>query len=416
MIGIATRREKKEPAAITEKDAPASAGFAWVVLASVLLASVAVSLNQFKVPPLMPVLVDALGIDLGQAGLLMSLFALTGLVLTLPAGLIVHRLGPRVTGLAALVCLAAGSAWGALADRFSLLASSRVLEGAGLGLMAVTGPAVIALWFPRERRGLPMGIWAAWFGIGSVLMFNAAPPLEALAGWPAVWWAGAGFALAALCLFGLVVRTPSGSAGNAVPAEGADDRSMMPALAATLANRDVWLLALEFGLFNLVFIGIFTYLPAFLVDERGASLAQAAFVASLITLLGVVSAPLSGWLSDRSGSRRNYIAIPFLVIAALVLVPFQAGGAAIYAFVLLLGAVSGATPAVSFTAVPEVMADARRSAMGIAIVSIGATLGSVLGPVYFGLFVERAGWVNAGYALIPVCLAGFVTAWLVRVR
>ena len=161
---------------------------------------------------------------------------------------------------------------------------------------------------------------------------------------------------------------------------------------------------------------LLSFLPAFLVDERGYSLAQAAFITSLITLLGVFSAPLSGWLSDISGSRRTFIAIPFLVIAALLVVPFRASGAAIYAFVLFFGAVSGATPAVSFTAVPEVMGNARRSAMGVAIVSIGATLGSVLGPISFGLFAERAGWVTAGYALIPFCLAGFGIAWVVRVR
>ncbi len=78
-------------------------GYAWVILTVVLLASVAGSLNQFKPPPLIPVLMDAFRIDLGQAGLLMSSFALAGLVLVLPAGVILQRLGPKLAGSIALM-------------------------------------------------------------------------------------------------------------------------------------------------------------------------------------------------------------------------------------------------------------------------------------------------------------------------
>ena len=46
--------------------------YAWVILAVVYLASVAAPLNQFKVPPIMPVLMQELGIDLAGAGSLMS--------------------------------------------------------------------------------------------------------------------------------------------------------------------------------------------------------------------------------------------------------------------------------------------------------------------------------------------------------
>ena len=83
-------------------DAPASAPrYGWVVVAVVVLASVSASLNQFKVPPLVPVLMDAFGIGLSQTGLLMSVFAATGVILALPVGLILRRLGVRTTGVVA---------------------------------------------------------------------------------------------------------------------------------------------------------------------------------------------------------------------------------------------------------------------------------------------------------------------------
>ena len=55
-----------------------AAPYAWVILLVVFLASVAAPLNQNKVPPLMPVMMEAFQLSLVQAGLLMSVFAITG--------------------------------------------------------------------------------------------------------------------------------------------------------------------------------------------------------------------------------------------------------------------------------------------------------------------------------------------------
>ena len=60
--------------------------YAWVILLVAYLASVMAPLNQTKVPPLMPVLMDAFQINLTQAGSLMSVFGGMGFLLALPAG------------------------------------------------------------------------------------------------------------------------------------------------------------------------------------------------------------------------------------------------------------------------------------------------------------------------------------------
>jgi MFS family permease len=164
----------------------APAGYAWVVLFVVFMASVAAPLNQFKVPPMMPVLIDTFRVDLTMAGLLMSIFAVTGFILAIPGGFIFQKLGAKVTGLMAAGCLVIGAVLGALSTTAGLLLTSRVIEGVGMGLIAVVAPAVIAMWFPAERRGTPMGLWATWVPVGSVLMFNLAPALGLNYGWQAV--------------------------------------------------------------------------------------------------------------------------------------------------------------------------------------------------------------------------------------
>jgi predicted MFS family arabinose efflux permease len=394
---------------------PSMAAYAWVILTVVWLASVAASLNQFKVPPLIPVLMASLQLDLSRAGMLMSVFALAGLVLALPAGIIVQKLGPRFAGGIAVGCLVIGSAWGALAASAGALLTSRVLEGVGFGLIGVVGPAAITLWFPSEKRGIPMGIWATWVPVGSVVMLNLAPALATAAGWRAVWWAGSGIALIALLLYGLFMRAPA-------PSDDRRDEQLHRAggtsstFGAALGNRSIWLLGLEFACFNIVLIGLMTFFPTFLIEVRGYTLAAAAFITSLATLITLASAPLSGWLSDRIGSRRLLLAVPFFIFAAMMVFPFQATGWTLYAFVVLLGIFAGATPTATFAAAPEVMASPHLAGIGLGVVSLGMNLGIGLGPLLFGTLVERMGWVSAGYWLIPVSLIGFAASWLVRVR
>ena len=74
----------------------------------------------------MPVLMQTFQIDLTQAGLLMSIIAIIGLMLALPTGIILQRLGPKVTLLIALGLTAIGAGIGALSENFTGLLTSRV--------------------------------------------------------------------------------------------------------------------------------------------------------------------------------------------------------------------------------------------------------------------------------------------------
>ena len=403
------------PAGAEGKDA-AVPGYAWVILAVVFLASVAAPLNQNKVPPLMPVLVGTFRLDLVQAGMLISIFGLAGVRLSLPAGIIAQKLGPKVTGLVALGCLVIGAGLGALSTGIGLLLISRAIESVGTVLTAVGAPAAIALWFPPEKRGTPMGIWAAWVPVGNLIIYNVAPELGTSMGWQAVWWSGAGFALAALVLYWWLMRTPPELAESRGGREGEPLGDAPPNLRRVLANRDIWLLALVLGSITPAFLALSTFLPTFLSEMRGYSLTRAAFVSSLTTMVALGSAPLAGWISDRVGSRRLFFTIPCLLIAGMMLLPFNVTGWMLYALAMLLGLVGAAIPATIFAAVPEVMGKPQLTGIGMAVVSLGQNLGLVIGPVLFGKLVESLNWAVAGYLMIPFCLAGFLAGWMVKVR
>jgi MFS family permease len=392
---------------------PRSPGF---ILLIVFLASVAAPLNQFKVPPLMPVLMEAFQAPPGRAGLLMSVFAFTGLILALPAGFILQRLGHRVMGVLAVFSLAAGSALGASAGGLGTLLAGRLVEGVGMCFISVVAPAVIVLWFVPEARGRAMGIWGTWVPVGSTVMFMIAPGLARMGGWQAVWWVGVLYSVVVGLLYLLFIpdspgkaRAPTSSpAGGPVPGGG---------LSVVLRNRDLWLMSLVFCCFNIAFVGFLTWMPAFLHRAGGRSIEEASLVVSLVALASIVSGPLSGWVSDRIGSRRLICLGPMILMAFLLPLTARSGGPVLYLLALASGFTAGFVPTGVLASGPEAVGDERLSGMAIAVIQIGQNAGMLLGPLGFGWLVELTGsWPMAFWSLAIVSVVGAAAAWAARVR
>jgi nitrate/nitrite transporter NarK len=278
-----------------------------------------------------------------------------------------------------------------------------------MGLIAVVAPAVVVTWFPPERRGLPMGIWATWVSLGSLIIYNAAPALNSFSDWQAVWWAGGLFALAAFVLYGLLVRPAPGAASRAERAAAFPWRA--------LANRNIWLLAVSFASFNFVVIGVVaTYFPTFLKTVRGMSLAEASLVTSLKMITVILAAPLAGWLSDRIGSPRKIILISLLGLAVFMCFPFTVTGIGIPASMVALGILAGSLPTATFAAAPAVMGDSRLGGLGMGVIMVGQNLGQLAGPVVFGALVKSAGWADAGLWSILALAIGFAALWFAKMR
>jgi predicted MFS family arabinose efflux permease len=389
---------------------PGITKYAWVILVVVYFAGVVAPFNQFKVPPVMSLLMAGFHLDLTQAGLLMSIMAAIGLVLAIPASIALQRFGPKNTILVALGFLACGALLGALARNYILLLCSRILEGTGLGLIGVAAPATISMWFPPEKRGTPMGIWATWVPVGTVVVYNLAPTLASSLGWQAVWWVGTGYALLMMILIGLLITRPP------VLTAHEPQNQLSTNLWVALSNRNIWLLALSFACMNLVMVSINTYYPTFLKEHRGYTLGQAASIASIMTFLKLVSSPSAGWLSDRLGSRRALFSIPFLLIAILLLFPFEVTGWWIIAVMSILGFFMGFIPAATFAAAPDIMGNPLLAGLGMAVVLVGQNVGQLIGPILFGQLVQGLGWSMAGYMIVPVCILGFASGWMVKIR
>ena len=388
----------------------------WLILSIVLLTSIAAPLNQFKVPPVMPLLMETFHQSAGMAGLLMSVFAITGLILALPAGFIFQRLGIRTTGLVAILAIILGSVLGALSPGMEILLVSRFIEGAGMIFISIVAPAIIALWFSGEKRGKAMGIWAVWVPLGSVIMFLLAPPIAEKWDWQGVWWFGCFYAILVGFLFSFFINPPKqreNSQGMPAPESHLNRREIKN----VLSNRHLWLLSFLFCCFNFASIAFVTWAPTFLTVKRGISMADASLQVSLMSVLAILGCPTAGWFSDKIGSRKMIIVWPMVLIALLFPFCFRAGTGTFLFLVIALGFISGFVPTGVFAGAVEAVGNERLSGMAMAVIQIGQNAGMLLGPMVFGWIIEsKDGWEIVFWMLAPVSILGALSGWLAKIR
>ena len=381
---------------------------AWAVFAVVFLASTVAPFNQFKVPPLIPALLAELQLTELQAGLLMSVFSLSGLVTALPAGVLFRRLGPRLIGPLAVGSTGIGAAVGALAANAEVLLVGRLFEGVGMGMTAVFAVMLVVAWFPPGRRGLPLGIFTSWIPLGQMLMLFVAPPIYEVWGWRAVWWVGSISALALAVLFALVVRLPAetpASSGLASPSA--------PFL-RVLREPGPALLALVFTCYHACRIGFSTWTPTYLINSAGWALKDAAWVMSFYYLVTLPASAPAGWLIDRFGAKRLILlsiglSLPAFGIAYLV------NPALMIVVVFWTGALSAVVPTAVNAEAPLSVRDQSLVGPAVGLVAVGRNGGQLIGPLVLAPIIQAGlPWGTVGAALVALSTVGLVSALLVR--
>jgi nitrate/nitrite transporter NarK len=288
-----------------------------------------------------------------------------------------------------------------------------VIEGIGLGLITVISPAVISMWFPPEKRGTPMGIWASWVPVGSFIIYNLAGPLLGSFGWQGLWWFGALFALIALVIYAVVVDAPPAIETTPVRSPEANG-----SFGRMLFNPTSWILALVFATFNFTFLAYGTWAPSYFNEALGVEPETASFYASLMSLAIIPTTIVAGRVLDRFKQRRYLILTSAMVISIVFfVVSFQLDTAnAIVPYMLALGLAAGFIPTATFTLAPETMPDPRFAGLALGIVSVGQNLGIFFGPPIVGSAIASGNW-SAGIIPLLISLAiGVVASVMLQAR
>lgn len=354
---------------------------------SVARASVgAVSVATITVLPLS--LAGALAVQVGQdlhvsaaaLGAASSAFFGAATLMSPLAGGVVSRIGARSTmrlslGLVGGVLVAVGLAAHSLPGLLLLLA----VGGAGNALAQPATNLYLAQRVVPGRQGTAYGIKQSAIPAAGLLAGLAVPVLALTVGWR---WAFALFALPAVLL---AVRTPG---GDELP--GWSGPSGPP---RRLPRRVLLVLAVGAGLgaASAGPLGIFLVSGAV---HAGWGEAQAGLLFAAASTGGVAARLLSGVRADRRGERHLEVIAAMLVLGALGFAALATGSPGLFAVGSLLAfALGWGWPGLFVLSVVQL--SPADPAAATALTQTGTSAGAVVGPLAFGLLVERASYAVA---------------------
>ncbi len=127
----------------------------------------------------------------------------------------------------------------------------------------------------------------------------------------------------------------------------------------------------------------------------------------LLSLAAVI--PLSGWVTERFGSKRTWIASIALFGVGSGLCALATSAGMLIAFRVLQGLGGGMLVPVGFTLVAQ-SAGPARVGRALAVVGVPILLGPIFGPIIGGLIVDSAAWQWIFVVNVPIAVVAMVVA------
>lgn len=388
---------------------------AWLVV----LSGVVIAMHVGKMPPAIPVLQQALGVTLVQAGFLLSAVQLAGMCLGVLAGMSADRLGLRRSLLTGQAILATASLCGMVVTSPSGLLLLRALEGLGFLLAALPAPSLIRQLVRPSQLPLYLGLWSTYMGTGIALALLAGPLAMQALGWQG-WWGLLGLlsAAMALCIVWVIPSDQaraSTAAASAPPAAADPPAAWWAPLALTLRHRGPWQVALLFALYSSQWLAVIGFLPA-IYAQAGLGASQAGALTALASWINVVGNIAAGRLLQQGWCARYLLWIGYSSMglgAVLVFGPWtQELPMLRYLAVLGFSAVGGLIPGVLFSLAVRVAPSERTVSSTVGWMQQCSSAGQFFGPPLIAWIAGNVGGWHWTWALTgsAACLG----LWLAR--
>ncbi len=377
----------------------------------VVAMGVASAMHVGKLPPAIPVLREALGLSLVDAGFLLAVVQVAGMLLGAPVGMVADRLGPKRVMCSGLCLLALASGAGALAPSVVWLLWSRVFEGLGFLLAVLPAPGVLRR-VVHDGRALStaLGFWGAYMPLGAALGLLLGPIAYDLVGWR-IAWAVLGMASA---FFAWGVATQVALDHDGVK-QGAGP-SMAERLRTTLSAPGPWCVALAFLVYSGQWLAVVGFLPT-IYTGAGWPLLWVGVLSALAAGVNMAGNILAGRLLARGVAPVRLLVLAYLSMALGAYGAFGSGAGAViqYAAVLLFSAVGGLIPGTLFGLAVRLAPNGFTVSTTVGWVQQLSSLGQFAGPPAVAwVAVEAGGWHHTAWMTGACSLAGVLLAMLLQ--
>ncbi len=352
----------------------------WAILAMFMLAHAVNDGFEWIVPPLLPAIREHFHLSYTEMGAFFTMFRVFGSVLQAPASYLVHLVSASTALVGGLLWTSAGMFLASLSASYAVLVWVSACSGIGRSTYHPLAVSMLARIFERDFLGRAIGFHLSSSALGQIVAPFLVVLLLERYGWraPLQVWSFLGLAAGA-SLFSFLRH------------QRVDYQAKGKRLGWPFFSRPLWIFLVAMSIWGIAQSGMTTFLPLFLVDQRGFSVEKAAAVYGLTSISAVFCRPLLGALMDRMGRRKPVINAGFVIsgVAIMGLATLETPWAVYPLFVLIGIFLSGHSGMADTFMVELIPAHRREETLGFAYTLRMGT--ASVSPVIVGLLSEHIG-------------------------
>jgi MFS transporter, ACS family, D-galactonate transporter len=390
---------------------PASSAYRWNILLLLSASQAIAYIDRVNFAVVGPHLIQVYHYTPAQVGLLQSIFNWAFTASLLLAGPFTDWVKPRVSYPLGVGTWSLATALCSLTQSFAPLAAFLGLLGIGESVMIPSGARVIRETFEKKNRAAAVGTFFAGNKIGLSLGIPFASLMLVHWGWAWVFYVTGALGLVWIVWWLAVYRAPKAEA----PAPDAPQSAIR--WATLLQYRTTWGVMLGQAGYLYIYYVFATWLPGYLVLQRGMSVLTTGVIGMLPFLLGTLFTVFGGWAGDRfiaRGFRATLVRKGFAVGGLLAATIFTVCGAyaedtTLAVSLLTLSVVSFSFATAAVNSMPIDVAPPHIVSSLVSLQNFGGNVGGSFAPVVTGLLISTSNdftlplLVAAGVALVFGC-------------
>ncbi|MCX7894621.1 MAG: MFS transporter [Thermoanaerobaculum sp.] len=365
--------------------------------------------------PLKPLLEGQLGWSSTEYGFFTGAYGWFNVFLGMlvVGGIVLDRLGPRLTGVLAISFMFLGTAtqwwalstpsltgtqWFGVKGQVLVAALGFALFGVGIEWFGITATKIIVRWFKGHEMALAMGLQVALGRLGTALALGSGAAIAvalSVAGPFLVGSVALACGLVAFLFFASLDRRLDASEGTSRGGVKPEDQFRFADIGAILADPGFWLLTGLCALFYSAVFPFLKYAPDLMVQKFGIEQRLSGLIPSLLPFGTILLTPVFGNLYDRKGKGATIMLLGALFIAGshiLLALPWLPYWPVAVVAVLLLGVGFSLVPSAMWPSVPKIVEE-RRLGTAYALIFFIQNLVALMGVPYL------IGWVLDRYCL-----------------
>jgi DHA1 family multidrug resistance protein-like MFS transporter len=342
-----------------------------------------VLLGLSMVAPILPTYAESFQVSYTLVGFVVSSFAVTRMVLDMPAGLLSRRFDKKKIMISGLILISTSSVLAGLAPNYIILVIARMIEGAGSAFYVTTATVFLAQISGEEKRGQWMSLYMGMLLLGSIFGPTFGGILADSYDIRAPFFAYAIITgLAVLPTF--VLPKLTNSSNEFSPLRG---RQILRDMKEVLSNPSF--LLVTFAIFTTFFLrtGVrSTLVPLFAANNLGMDSSDIGLVLTIGGITTAITITPMGSVSDKIGRKIPLAVCLVLTAASTLMIPLSTDLLTLSIVLAIYGAVIGFSgPSAAYVADVSPQ-DKLEISMGLYRMISDA--GFVIGPLLLGFVAD----------------------------